>query len=155
MRPSVIQLRQLVFKGIHLDPVDPTEDSPPIDASSFDFEGVIFRVNLGCEPLTAGEEGDDPSRFVIILGIALDNTERKPAPYLLDITALGLIAIDEKVEPEKRTNLAAINGASLIYGAIRELVTTLSARSVAGPFVLPTMDFRDHLPPPTDPPEAP
>jgi len=154
MRPSVIQLRQLVFKGIHLDPVDPTEKALPVDASSFDFEGVIFRVNLGCEPLPAGEDGE-PNRFVVMLGIALDNTEGKPAPYLLDITALGLIEVDEKVEPEKRTNLAVINGASLIYGAIRELVTTLSARSVAGPFVLPTMDFRDHLPPQTDHQETP
>lgn len=154
MRPSVIQLRQLVFKGIHLEPVEPTGEVIP-EATHIDFEGIVFRVNLGIETLATDEENNGPHSFVVMLGIAIDNTEGKPSPYLLDMTALGLIEVNDQVEQEKRADLAAVNGASLIYGAIRELVTTLTARSVAGLFVLPTMDFRDHLLPTESPPQDP
>lgn len=155
MRPSVIQLRQLVFKGIHLEPVEPSEEATSGEAANGDFEGIVFRVNLGIETLATAEENKGSHTFVVMLGIAIDNTEGKPSPYLLDMTALGLIEVNEQVDQEKRADLAAVNGASLIYGAIRELVTTLTARSIAGPFVLPTMDFRDHLLPTEGPPQDP
>ncbi|AUB85699.1 protein-export chaperone SecB [Candidatus Thiodictyon syntrophicum] len=145
MRPSIIQLRQLVFKSIHVEAVEPAADAPPGDATNFDFDGTTFRVELGSEALPNAEDDSDPGVFVVMLRIAIDNQEGKPAPYLFDITALGLIEIDRKIDKEKRSDLAAVNGASLIYGAIRELVTTLTARSTAGSFVLPTMDFREHL----------
>ena len=42
MRPSVIQLRQLVFKGIHLEPVESGEADAPGDITHFDFEPWTF-----------------------------------------------------------------------------------------------------------------
>lgn len=150
MRSSIIQLRQLAFKGIHVEAVEPAADAPPGDAAGFDFDGTIFRVELGSETLENAEDDNDPGVFVVMLRIAIDNQEGKPAPYLIDITAMGLIEIARKIDKEKRGDLAAVNGASLIYGAIRELVTTLTARGTVGSLVLPTMDFRDHLPPKTD-----
>jgi preprotein translocase subunit SecB len=145
MRPSIVQLRHIVFKGIHLEPVGPTDSAVSNEAANWDFEGVVFRVTMGVEELGPAADGTDSRAFVVTLGIAIDNAEGKPSPYLLDIAALGLIEVNEQIEGEKRADLAAVNGASLIYGAIRELVTTLTARSIAGLFVLPTMDFRDHL----------
>ena len=90
------------------------------------------------------EEDVDPQIFFIVLHVAIDQNEKKPAPYKIDVSALGIIEISEVIEPEKRRDLALVNGASLVYGAIRELVTTVTARCIPGPFILPTTDFRDH-----------
>ena len=90
------------------------------------------------------EDDSEALTFIVALGIAIDQAEDRPTPYKLDIAALGLVEVSEKVEKQTRRDLALVNGASLVYGAIRELVTTLTARCIAGPLVLPTADFRDH-----------
>jgi hypothetical protein len=46
----------------------------------------------------------------------------KRAPYKIDVLAVGLVEIAEIVEKDKRTDLATVSGANLVYGAIRELV---------------------------------
>lgn len=143
MRASIIQLKQLFFQRIEVEAIEPPEGAGADEAERFDFEGIAFRVSLEAGPAPAEDE-DDPKAFVIVLGIAIDQAEGKPAPYKLDVSALGIVEVSDKVEKEKRRDLALVNGASLVYGAIRELVTTLTARCIAGPIVLPTADFRDH-----------
>ena len=141
MRASVIQLKRLFFERIQ---VESTEGVGAGEAVDFDFEGMAFRVSLKVgEAMPEGDESDSRS-FVIALGVALDPEEEKSVPYKIDISAVGFIEMAQQVEKEKRRDLALVNGASLVYGAIRELVTTLTARCVAGPLVLPTADFRDH-----------
>ena len=45
-----------------------------------------------------------------------------------------------------RGRLVAINGASILYGAMREHLLTLSARHRHGPVLLPCLDFRGLAP---------
>jgi preprotein translocase subunit SecB len=143
MRASVIQLKQIVFQRIEVEAIEPTEDKEIGEAPGFDFEGTAFRVALDSVAAPGDHEGEARS-FWIMLGISIDPSEGKQAPYKVDVSALGLVEVSDSVEQEKRRDLALVNGASLVYGAIRELVTTLTARCVAGPLVLPTVDFRDH-----------
>ena len=143
MRASIIQLKQVVFQRILVEALEPSGDAVPDATTSFDFEGVAFRVSLDVNPAPV-EGGQNPLNFVVSLAIAIDPEDGKPAPYMIDILALGLIEVAEQVETQKRRDLALVNGASLVYGAVRELVTTLTGRCIAGPLVLPTADFRDH-----------
>ncbi len=143
MRASVIQLKQVFFQRIEVEAVDTAMWSSPSEAAGFDFDGIEFRVSLDVKEAPV-EDDSEPLTFIVALGIAIDQAEDRPTPYTLDIAALGLVEVSEKVEKEKRRDLALVNGASLVYGAIRELVTTLTARCIAGPLVLPTADFRDH-----------
>jgi hypothetical protein len=143
MRASIIQLKQILFQRIEVEAVEPTEGGGFEPATSFDFEGTAFRVALDATP-APGDDENDPGSFWVMLGIGIDPKEGKPMPYKIDVSALGLVEVSEQVDKEKRQDLALVNGASLVYGAIRELVTTLTARCVSGPFVLPTADFRDH-----------
>jgi preprotein translocase subunit SecB len=143
MRASIIQLKQVFFQRIEVEAVEAAEGASVEETAGFDFDGIAFRVALDANPAPAEDE-NDPRSFVVVLAIAIDPAEGKPAPYRLDIAALGLVEISDEVEPEKRRDLALVNGASLVYGAVRELVTTLTARSIAGSLVLPTADFRDH-----------
>ena len=143
MRASVIQLKQVVFQRIFVEVNEPVEGETPVDATGFDFRGARFNVALDAGP-APGDSGDDPHSFVVALAIGLEQTDEKPVPYRVDVAALGLVEVSDIIEVAKRRDLALVNGASLVYGAIRELVTTLTGRSVAGSLVLPTADFRDH-----------
>ena len=143
MRPSIIQLKQLVFQRIIVDTAKPLDEVSSGEAVNFDFDGVNFRTTV--EVGTPLPESEDDRAFIVSLGIVVDNTEGKVVPYKLDLNALGVIEVSDKVEKEARANLAAVNGVSIIYGAIRELVTTLTSRCIPGPLLLPTMDFRDEV----------
>lgn len=143
MRPSIIQLKQLVFQRIIVDTAKPLEEVSSGEAVNFDFNGVNFQTTLEVGAPTP-ESGEDRA-YIISLGIVVDNSEGKVVPYKLDLNAVGVIEVSDKVEREARADLAAVNGASIIYGAIRELVTTLTSRCIPGPLLLPTMDFRDQL----------
>lgn len=143
MRPSIIQLKQLVFQRIVVDTAKPLQEVSSGEAVNFDFNGVNFRTTLevGAPP----SESEDDRAFIVSLGIVVDNSEGKAVPYKLDLNALGVIEVSDKVEKEARADLAAVNGASIIYGAIREVVTTLTSRCIPGPLLLPIMDFRDQV----------
>jgi len=143
MRPSIIQLKRVFFQRFEVEAIEPSEGTAQIEAEDFDFEGITFRISLDAQSAMT-EDDADPKIFFIILRVAIDPDEKKPAPYQIDVSALGIIEISEVIEPEKRRDLALVNGASLVYGAIRELVTTVTARCIPGPFILPTTDFRDH-----------
>ena len=84
-----------------------------------------------------------------------DLTERF-RPRLLELTlteARGKEAdqLDLKIHDhdgalDERRRLVAINGASILYGAMREHLLTLSARHRHGPVLLPCLDFRGLAP---------
>lgn len=143
MRASIIQLRRLVFQRISIEEGNP-ESQTPGEAVDFDFEGVNFGLHQDFSPLEP-ENGDDPVSYLVSLGINIDNQEGKPCPYKINVLALGIVEVSDKLEKEKRAGVAAVNGLSLVYGAVRELVTSLSSRCLPGPMTLPTMDFRDYL----------
>ena len=62
------------------------------------------------------------------------------------LEAEGLFAIDHDGALDERRRLVAINGASILYGAMREHLLTLSARHRHGPVLLPCLDFRGLAP---------
>jgi preprotein translocase subunit SecB len=46
-------------------------------------------------------------------------------------------------QAEERRVRALVNGASLLYGAVREMVSTITSRSAHGPLLLPSLNFQD------------
>lgn len=55
--------------------------------------------------------------------------------------AVGFFGVSEAVPENKVEALVFENGAALVYGAIRDLVSTITARGVLGPLMLPTPTF--------------
>lgn len=145
MRASIVQLKDLFFQRLSIEPSKALDQVTPGEASGFDFGKVNFRVRLEHGDIVDDEK--EPRAFGVTLGISIDNAEGKAAPYKIDVIAVGLIEVSKKVEKEKRSDLALVNGASLIYGAIREMVSMVTSRCLPGPIILPTMDFRDHAEP--------
>jgi preprotein translocase subunit SecB len=143
MRASVIQLKELRYQKICVDLGKPLEELSSLEAEGFDYNGVNFQVRLESGPVAIGE-AKESNVFHVRLGIIVNNESGKIAPYKIDMMAVGIFEVAETVDAAIRADLAMVNGASIIYGAIRETVVNLTSRSVAGTSILPTMDFRDH-----------
>lgn len=143
MRPSPIQLQRIIYTKVSVAPnVDLGDASPR--AIAFDFEGVNVKAKLGMAA-KKGQE-DEPRDFMVNLEILIDNKEGKPTPYAIDIGVIGLFNVLPSLDKNRREDLLTVNGASILYGAIREMVTSITSRFALGALTLPGMNFEDHEP---------
>jgi preprotein translocase subunit SecB len=93
------------------------------------------RVGLAQNP-------EEPHQYQIRL-IVSDNAEANAdRPYRLDFAAVGFFEIDQDFEHNDIERLVRINGSSVLYSALRELVLIITSRSAWGPITLPTINFR-------------
>lgn len=133
MKASTLTLRDLTFLSLHVD-VDMDYQK---SASHFDFDGVKFRCNV--------RHGQTHSKEVPLWWVGVDffiaSDEEKRCPYNLDIKAAGLFTVHDSVPKEKEEAFVYESGAAMVYGAIREMVATVTGRSVHGVFTLPTASF--------------
>lgn len=143
MRPSPIQLQHVIYTKVTVLPRDPDSEST-IEAIGFDFEDVKIHATVGIA-VKEGQE-KDPRDFLVSLEIVIDNKDGKPAPYSVDVGVMGLFNVLPSLAKEKREDLLTVNGASILYGAIREMVLNLTSRFAAGPMTLPGMNFEDSAP---------
>ncbi len=60
----------------------------------------------------------------------------------------GIFDVHPDFPEDKTEDLVRMNGGAILYGAVRELVMNLTARSKHGPFEMPTIDARMFLKPP-------
>ena len=150
MKPSPIQLLQLFFKHVRVE-IDPDHilpEPPNPLTSAFVFDGISFQTEFGI-----GEIDPDHERgrmFLTTLRVIVDNKsvpkvkDQKFSPYKIDVAVDGVVAIPkgaEKLAPAE--TLAAVNGAALLWSAVRDQVLSLTARMPAGSVMLPTVHFHD------------
>lgn len=150
MKLAPIQLLQLFFKKVSVELDErhaPREPFNPF-TTIFVFDGVDITTEF-----SIGEIDPDHERgrlFLVTLRVVVNNQpsdeglERKFCPYLIEVDVRGVVVVlkgAEKLAPPE--DLAAVNGASLLWSAVREQVLTTTSRMLAGPVTLPTMNFHD------------
>lgn len=150
MKQSPIQLLQLTFRKVlvEIDPQHAPNEPPNPMTSVFIFDGV----NIATE-VTLGEldmAHDRGPIYLVTLRVLIDNQAQPEAPdaqfspYLIDVSAAGVILLPKGAEAlGPAADLVSVNGASLLWSAIREQVLALSSRMPAGPVMLPTVHFHD------------
>ena len=69
----------------------------------------------------------------------------EPFFYEAEIIAIGVVVIIGEIAPEKRELVASVNGLGILYSACREMLLNMSARSVYGPFSIPSINFTQVL----------
>jgi preprotein translocase subunit SecB len=111
----------------------------PMNAGSFDWQGV----NIGIQ--TNHERRKDGSHF-LFLRFIVDNEKGKQAPYVIDVRVMGRFDYVGPDPEDKATDLVVVNGLSILYGAIREMCTIVTARMPYGAICLPGANFMDHRP---------
>jgi hypothetical protein len=150
VKPSPIQLLQVMLKHVRveLDTAHLPNDIPNPLTSVFTFDGVSIQTEFGI-----GEADPDHERgrvYFTSLQVVIDNSpnseakQQKFAPYRIDVAVEGLVLVPKGAEKlDSPEDLAAVNGAAMLWSVVREQVLTLTSRMRAGPVMLPTVHFRD------------
>lgn len=150
MKQSPIQLLQLTFKRVRveLDAQNSPDEVANAKGPVFAFDGVGIATEVGFGEIDVPHEHG--STYLVTLRVAVDNEaspEEPPprlSPYLVDIEAAGIILLPKGGEQfGPPADLVTVNGAALLWSAIREQVLTLTSRMPAGPAMLPTVHFHD------------
>lgn len=157
MKPSPIQLLQLTFKRVHveIDPEHAPAEPPNPMTTVFVFDGVSITTEIGLAELDMAHERGP--MYIVSLQLLIDNQpsalepDRKFSPYRIDIEAAAIILLPKGAENlGSPHDLVSVNGAALLWSAIREQLLTLTSRMPAGPVMLPTVHFHDLKEPTTD-----
>lgn len=161
MKPSPIQLLQLTFKrvNVEIDPAHaPTEPTNPL-TTVFVFDGVGITTEVGLAEIDMTHERGP--MYLVSLQVLIDNKadanepDRKFSPYRIDIEAAGIVVLSRGAEKlGSAHDLITVNGAALLWSAIREQLLTLTSRMPAGPVMLPTVHFHDLKQPTLEPAET-
>lgn len=142
MKLSPVQLLESKFLKIFVE----FKDNPASDAES---AGVGLELDIEhmthIERHEAKEAGGGENTYVLALGIRSGADEKNLMPYSFELVVTGIISIDPKrlapgLVPD---DSAAKFGFTMLFGQIREALTTMTGRMNSGQFVLPTMSFMD------------
>lgn len=142
MLPSNLQLKSITFSEVQVRARElaSDEDAHNFTANGFDFNGVNITESFNY--IDPGE--DNNNSHILMLKIVISNEEGKKCPYLIDIEVYGAFVYGNSVDLSlENIEMILINGCSILYGAIREQILSLTARSVYGQLILPTVNFVD------------
>ncbi len=89
---------------------------------------------------------DHANRWAVVLDITLQAIEGEaPPPYTGQIKLVGFYQVHEDYQGDAG-RLIRITGASMLYGAAREMVAYITARSPNGMLTLPSVSFYEEAP---------
>lgn len=139
MEISPLQLKQIVFTQVLIELSAGIEQAKEIWAPDFDMTGVEIRTQVE----TAIEQGteEDPKTFIVRVNLTIPNEMGKAAPYKVGLDAYGVFELAPVYPVNKRQGIIYVNGASIIVGAMREMITMFTSRAAFGAFTLPTLRF--------------
>jgi preprotein translocase subunit SecB len=132
----------------------PTQLSPsPLAILNHEFTEIILKASEDENPsaplsLDFGRNWEpspaDPLVWRLILTVTFGGEDPDAAvPYRGQLTAVGDFQIVKEYPEENRDSLIRITGASILYGACREMLTNLTARAPHGMISLPSISFVD------------
>jgi preprotein translocase subunit SecB len=121
---SPIQLSQAVFTDVQITAQEDAYNGP---------EGTVFntQVQFGAKPIS-----DDHRTWNVIVRVNMKPTNEKKPTYLGTVECVGLFQVHPQLPKEQIERFVFVNGTSLLYGSIRELVSTITAR---GPWPMITL----------------
>jgi preprotein translocase subunit SecB len=92
------------------------------------------------------QDDENPTHWRTKFGIKIENSsEEESAPYVGEIIVAGTFKLAEDFPAEKAKQMVHLNSGAILYGAIRELVSSLTSQSIHGELILPTIDARAFL----------
>ena len=144
MQLSPLQLLEYTFDGVSVIPVEGYEADPAFAPGLVFFPGKLaMSADTGLALLDEKEKYSD---FGVKLTLRVGPKEDAQAPYNIQVSVRGIVRMhltQVDGQAEERRVRALVNGASLLYGAVRDMVSTITSRSAHGPLLLPSLNFQD------------
>lgn len=144
MQLSPLQLLEYVFDGISVMPIEGYKPEEKFSPSLVFFPGKLaMSADTGLAILDEKEQYSD---FGVRLTLRVGPKDDSEAPYRIEIAVRGVVRMhltQNAGQAEERRVRALVNGVSLLYGVVREMVTNITARSAHGQMLLPSLNFAD------------
>jgi preprotein translocase subunit SecB len=141
---SPLQLLEYTFDGVSVTPVDGYVADPAFSPGLVFFPGKLaMSADTGHALLV---EETSYSDYGVSLTLRVAPKEDAQAPYNIHVSVRGVVRMhlrQAEGQAEERRVLALVNGVSLLYGAVREMVSSVTSRSAHGPLLLPSLNFAD------------
>jgi preprotein translocase subunit SecB len=144
MKASPIQTESIIYGEISVTPMMPQGDEA-IQADGFDWDDVDMEIGIKHSVL---KKENGVLAFPIMLRLSIPNGEDslKKAPYSLSVSVIGGFAYHGDLPVEKATDIVVVNGLSILYSSLREMIINITSRMLHGPLYLPGANFMDHAP---------
>ena len=150
MKQSPVQLLQSQFVKVvveHRNRPDKDESDQSAGVSEETVEmNIEHMMHIQKQP-SAPSEGElgGIRKYMLALGIRSGEDGDSSLPYTFELLVTAIISVDPAlfVPNNNPDDSAAKFGFSILYGQIREMLTTLTGRMSSGQFILPTMSFVD------------
>jgi preprotein translocase subunit SecB len=128
MKPSSLKIDSYVFKKIYLEAFDAAEPENWQVESTVEFS----------------RRKDNAKHWLVELTVRLKGDKHKAA-YAGEFSVAGRFHVVDDLSEDASANLVKVNGPSILYSAVRELVLQLTSRGPYRSVLLPCVSFIDHL----------
>jgi preprotein translocase subunit SecB len=99
---------------------------------------------------------DDPRNWRLVLRVGFGSDEEgQQTPYKGLVEIVGYFLVAPGFPDDKMEELIRVTGASILWGACREMIANLTARSSQGMITLPSISFVEMDPHYIEPAETP
>lgn len=152
-----MQLLQSSLLKIFIEPCKFEGDSP--STGPFDYDKVKFETARACGKFSeywSGRlipvDGLEKKTYFVQLGVRTPPEEENVGPYKFEIVCSGVVAVmpEREINSLSDDDLVLQYGLTLLYGIIREQLSTLTYKMTAGQALLPTMTFLEEKYSPND-----
>lgn len=136
-----MQASKLQLETYHLNRISviPRPDAQATALGQYaDFSNVMFGSDVSLQELKAIDGPD--VRQGLSLKLTAQPGEGSTFPYDIEMEMLGVFNADGFPEADRDVMLL-VNGASMLYGAMREMLMTITYRCMHGPVLLPSVHF--------------
>lgn len=139
MLNSPVQLHHYHLSRLDIEPVD---GFTPNDRDFYPPFGpdVEFVADVKTSVPT---ESPDTHEYRISLRLTCRPSSTQVFPYRFEAAAEGFCSVIGEPDPGVRSDLATVNGASMLYSALKDVLLTLTGRFAYGPILLPSVAFLD------------
>lgn len=136
---------------------------PPLRLDNYFFTKSAVEVNEAFEPeklekpitnmvsdvtldIESSKNEQNEKNYRIRLVVREVVSKEGPLPYLVDMGVTGFFTVANTFDHADLDHLVQVNGASMLYGAVREHVLGITGRFPFGPYQLPTIHLAGALP---------
>ena len=130
MKHSPLTLMAIRFTEVNIASTPDGDDS--------DVDKVDVEIEL--EPFHPPE---NKREWCVPLTVEFKPKDGTKAPYSGELEAFGFFSVSENWKENEIEKLVYINGGGIVYAAIREMLTNVTARGFFAPLILPSCSFAE------------
>lgn len=126
----------------------------PLQLDRHFFTKVSIEAQPECDPEVAPDvsanvevarQEENPRKWMVNLSVSLEPQGKQTPGYLGMLEVVGFFTVNDRWPDDKVEALASVNGASVLYGSIREMVSNVTSRGPWPMVTIGTLSFANVL----------